>query len=70
MNKKKSYISYKFVTPSFFQGIGSVLSITGNYYNVVRYLSDPNEDSNAIASDWSVVGYDILNAKEELEKCA
>lgn len=59
---------YKFVKPSFFSGIGSVLNLAGNYYNIA--ITSPEEDAKAIESDWSVVGYEILDAKSKLEKCA
>ena len=70
MKKEKKHItSYRFVRPSsFITGIGSVLAITGHYHNII--IAGPEEDAKAIESDWSVVGYGILKAKEELEKCA
>lgn len=69
MKKEKSYIcAYKLGHPSFFKGMGSVLSLAGNYYKVL--ITHPEDDAKAIESDWSVVGYEILDSKKKLEHYA
>lgn len=67
MNKVKRYrTDFLFSLPSFLVGAGSVLNIAGNYFDFSS--SDKDADTKAILSDWGVVGQDIQQALEELEK--
>lgn len=67
MNKVKRYSTdFLFSMPSFLVGVGSVMNIAGNYFDFSS--SDNDADTKAILSDWGVVGQDILQAIEELEK--
>ena len=53
-----------FLTPTstFAIGMGTVLNLAGNYF-VYNTSDTPDEaDSNAIASDWQMVGRDIKQA--------
>lgn len=67
MNKVKRYrTDFLFSLPSFLVGAGSVLNIAGNYFDFSS--SDKDADAKALLSDWGVVGQDIQQAFEELEK--
>lgn len=46
--------------------MGSVLNISGNYYQFDYSDSSLIADSKAIKSDWGVIGQDIKNAAEQL----
>lgn len=50
----------------FLIGAGNILNIAGNY-NISHLLKNKiYNDANAIASDWELIGKDILIAKESL----
>lgn len=69
MNSFRKYRSdYLFSAPSFSIGAGSVFNIAGNYFQFNYSHSDVEADAKAILSDWGVVGNDLLEAKEELER--
>jgi hypothetical protein len=62
IKRKISRSSYWFTSPSFLTGAGSVLNISGNYYRFDFSNSGMQADSNAIKSDWCLVGRDIERA--------
>lgn len=69
MNKHKFYLDdtgFLFSDPSFVSGLGSVLDIGGGFlvYNTSRNGSEADE--RAIASDWAIVGKDLLTAVKAL----
>lgn len=59
-----------FHRPSFIDGIASILSISGNYYEFIYSESDKDADAEALENDWGVVGDDIRKftskSKDEL----
>jgi hypothetical protein len=59
---------FLFAEPSFLTGLASVMDIGGSLltYNLSR--SGKEADERAIASDWAVVGSEILNAAKTLGK--
>jgi ribosomal protein S15P/S13E len=68
---KKRNIKYRtdFLLPrnSFWVGMGSVLNISGSYFEY-RYSKSNNEaDMQALISDWNNVGEDLKNAKKDFE---
>jgi hypothetical protein len=60
--KKISRSDSWFTTPSFLTGAGSVMSIAGNYYHFNFSNKGIKTDTNAIKSDWRIVGLDIESA--------
>ena len=66
MGKFNDDTCFLFADPSFLSGAASVMDIGGGLctYNVSR--SGSEADERAIASDWAVVGSDILNAAKAL----
>ncbi|HRD06574.1 MAG: hypothetical protein U0V54_01670 [Saprospiraceae bacterium] len=67
MDKKSKYrTNVLFQRTSFLKGMGSVLNISGNYYQFDYSDSSLIADSKAIKSDWGVIGQDIKNAAEQL----
>jgi len=63
MKKPKRFrTEYFFVTPSFLLGAGSILSIAGNYFQLIYSKSDYNEDERSLEADWNMVGQDIRDA--------
>jgi hypothetical protein len=50
---------FLFSTSSFWGGIGSVLSIAGNYFEFNTSISGEEADRRAIETDWGVVGEDV-----------
>lgn len=67
MNRIKQRYNTDFLFPKqdFMMGLGSVFSISGNYY---KYNYSSNPDSKAIESDWGVVGQDlksVINQEEQ-----
>lgn len=59
---------FLFTQPSFIKGVSSILDIgaTSTTYN--SFTSNETVDNQALLSDWSMVGYDIVEAINEFEK--
>lgn len=55
-----------FIKPSVLHGIGSLLNITGNYFEFNYSNSGEETDRKAIENDWGVVGDDIRNVSGKL----
>ena len=70
MNKKKKQYKTDFLLPknNFLIGIGSVLNITGSYFDYNYSNSDMEADFIALTSDWHNIGNDIRKSKEKFEK--
>lgn len=66
MGKITEDTGFLFAAPSFLTGFATVMDIGGSLlmYNVSR--SGAEADERAIASDWAIVGSDILNAAQTL----
>ncbi|HEY6248225.1 MAG TPA: hypothetical protein VIX17_30125 [Pyrinomonadaceae bacterium] len=66
MEKIAEDTGFLFAEPSFLTGFASVIDIGGSMltYNVSR--TGAEADQRAIASDWAVIGSDILNAAKTL----
>jgi len=65
---KKYRTDYLLPKYSFLRGAGSVLNVAGNYF-VFNYSSSGEEaDVKALLSDWGVIGQDIIESTENLEK--
>jgi len=68
MNKiKRNRSDFLFSNPSFLIGAGSVFNIAGNYFDFNYSSSDKDADTKAILSDWSIIGQEIINAKNFLK---
>jgi len=68
MSKKKYHTDFLFANGDFIIGAGSVLNIAGNYYEF-NYSETPKEaDKKAIHCDWGVIGQDIMETCETLDK--
>ena len=59
MKKKKYRTDFLFPNTGFWEGMGSVVSVVGNYYEFNHSETEREADANAIESDWMVVGQDI-----------
>lgn len=68
MNKKIYKTDFLFSTPTFLNGMGSVLNIAGNYYTFNDSESDEEADFLALKSDWGVVGEDICESIIKVKK--
>lgn len=53
-------------SPNFFKGMGSVFSISGNYFSLDLSRSGTQLDKKAVASDWQVVGDDIRSVLHQV----
>lgn len=53
---------------SYLTGLGTVLNIGGNYFDYNYSLSVKEADWNAIHNDWGVIGQDISEVIQKLEK--
>lgn len=65
-NRVKS--DFLFAQPSFASGAGRILDLWGRFddYN---FSETPEEaDSNALASDWIIVGQDLCDAMKQIRK--
>lgn len=61
-SNKKYRTNTLFVMPSFVIGMGSILNISGNYYSFKYSESSEQADTQALESDWGMVGQDIQNS--------
>jgi len=70
MGKKKANYSTDFLLPNnnFLVGLGSVLNITGTYFNYNYSKSDKDADYKAISSDWKNIVQGFKVSKEKFEK--
>ena len=57
---------FLFASPGFVTGLASVMDIGGSLLTYNVSPSGAEADRRALASDWAVVGSDILNAAETL----
>lgn len=63
MRKKQHYESdFLFPRTNFLIGIGSILNLSGNYYEFNSVRSEQEADCKALESDWGVIGLDLLRA--------
>ena len=66
---KKFKTNNLFPRTNFLKGMGSVLNISGSYFDFDYGKSDAEADAKAIASDWGMVGQDFQHVLEvELPK--
>ena len=70
MNKRniKNRTSFLLQKNDFVVGIGSVLNISGSYFEYNYSKSDKEADYKAIYSDWYNVGIDIRNSNNKFEE--
>lgn len=69
MTDSKKYRSeFLFPRASFLTGAGSVLNVAGNYFAFKYSSSGEKADTEALLSDWQVIGQDIMQAEKSLEK--
>jgi hypothetical protein len=70
MNKRniKNRTSFLLQKNDFLVGIGSVLNISGSYFEYNYSKSDKEADYKAIYSDWYNVGIDIRNSNNKFEE--
>jgi hypothetical protein len=66
--KKEYYTDYLFSKSSFIDGLGSILDLSGSYYDFNYSNSWQEADSKAIKNDWGMVGNDIRDAKKVFKK--
>lgn len=66
---KKFKTNQLFPRTGFIAGMGSVLNISGKYFEFNYSKSDAEADTKAIASDWGMVGQDLQHVLDaELAK--
>lgn len=65
---KRNNTRFNFSIPSFLTGMGSVLSIGGNYYKLKQFKNNNRTDIEALWSDWNVIGDDIRSAAKHFNK--
>lgn len=68
MSNYEGETSFLFATPSFMQGVASVIDMGGTLlmYNESKNIQEA--DTRAIGNDWAMVGKDIRSAAESLAK--
>ncbi len=66
---KKQYNTFDLLksTGSFYLGMGTVLNISGNYFDYNYSDSQFEADARALENDWGVVGNDINKSLREFE---
>jgi hypothetical protein len=57
MNPHRS--DFLYASPSFLRGMGSVLSIAGNYYEYNASSTPEEADAKALFSDFAMIGEDL-----------
>lgn len=63
MKKMDTFRSdFLFPETDFIIGMGSVLNISGNYFEFAGSKNEFTADLKALSSDWSVAGQEISNA--------
>ncbi len=68
MGKFNDDTCFLFADPSFLAGLAAVLDIGGGLIVYNESRSGQEADSRALASDWAVVGKDILAAIDNFEE--
>jgi len=56
---KKFKTNHLFPRTGFLTGMGSVLNISGNYFDFNYSKDEHKADAAAIASDWGMIGQDL-----------
>ncbi len=68
MNKHKKYSTgFLYSTPSFLSGFGSVMNLSGDYFDYSTSKSDNDADRKALRSDFNMIGQDISIALDEFK---
>lgn len=67
MKRKKFRTDFLFPESSVVIGMGSVLNISGRYYDFNYSATEEEADRKAIASDWGMVGQDIEAKIEQMD---
>ena len=57
---------FLFANPNFLSGIAGVLDMAGTLYVYNESRSGQEADARALASDWAVVGKDLMKAANEI----
>jgi hypothetical protein len=52
---------------SFLIGIGSLLNLSGNYFDYNQSRTTAQADQRALSNDWAMVGQDIRRAMDQVE---
>ena len=69
MKKRNRYISdFLFSTPNFLSGAGTVMNIAGNYYSFNGSESECEADSMALDNDFHMIGQDLSDVIENIDK--
>jgi hypothetical protein len=53
---------------SWLTGAGTVINLFGRFYSYNTSATEEEADARAISSDWSVVGDDIWNAMQTIQR--
>ena len=66
--KKSILLRGDFLYPDsdFITGMGSVLNISGNYFEFATSKDENAADCKAVRNDWAIVGQEIKNAINRL----
>ena len=65
MKKQKRYTTgFLFSTPSFLSGAGTVMNLSGNFYDFNASETGFEADQKALENDFRMVGQDICDAIE------
>lgn len=68
-NKSKNRSSSRLCSSSsFIIGMGSVLNISGSYFNYNYSNTGTEADNKAIQRDWEIIGQELFNAIPVIEK--
>lgn len=68
-NYLKHYSTFNILSkPSFLTGIGSLLNVYGNHYRFKTFPRPTMADRTAIENDWGVIGKDILESIDRVDK--
>ncbi len=64
---KKLQSDFLFARPSFGSGAARTLDLWGQFDDYNRCESTEEADATAIASDWAIIGQDIMDAIEQCD---
>lgn len=69
MNELDYYkTDYLFPNMSFISGMGSIIDLSGNYFEYNLSESSEEADRKAIHSDWQVIGQDIYSVFKKINE--
>ena len=68
MEKQKRYTTgFLFSSPSFFSGAGTLMNLSGNFYDFNASKTGFEADEKALENDFRMVGQDICDTIEKVK---